>query len=246
MKNTFLIAFFLPCPSKLTTFALKIQLILRPFRLQKIEFPRRHCKLIFNTIQPQANKLHEMGARRIFYIKVFLSMYTYIYCTIFAELHGAPPIPPTLYLGVVFPRIYRTWSAGRLANALFAAQLWTDMKIQATPLSKPNKQKKNKNKKKNNEGNRRKNCSHMLVLSQLPEIPLFHVLVAMFLTWLCGHLFVQTLKEFKSLWSYSHTCILIFFIGRISFAFCQLLVLIAFLLGLQIACHLSRWPFAFG
>jgi len=51
-------------------------------------------------------------------------------------------------LGVVFPRIYRTWSAGRLANALFAAQLWTDMKIQATPLSKPNKQKKNKNKKK--------------------------------------------------------------------------------------------------
>lgn len=39
----------------------------------------------------------------------------------------------------------------------------------------------------------------MLVLSQLPEIPLFHVLVAMFLTWLCGHLFVQTLKEFKSL-----------------------------------------------
>lgn len=51
----------------------------------------------------------------------------------------------------------------------------------------------------------------MLVLSQLPEIPLFHVLVAMFLTWLCGHLFVQTLKEFKSLWSYSHTCILIFF-----------------------------------
>lgn len=147
LKNTFLIGlffFFLPCPSKLTTFALKIQLILRPFRLQKIEFPRRHCKLIFNTIQPQANKLHEMGARRIFYIKVFLSMYTYIYCTIFAELHGAPPIPPTLYLGVVFPRIYRTWSAGRLANALFAAQLWTDMKIQATPLSKPNKQKKKK------------------------------------------------------------------------------------------------------
>lgn len=90
MKNTFLIAFFfVPCPSKLTTFALKIQLILRPFRLQKIEFPRRHCKLIFNTIQPQANKLHEMGARRIFYIKVFLSMYTYIYCTTWGPAHTA-------------------------------------------------------------------------------------------------------------------------------------------------------------
>lgn len=51
-----------------------------------------------------------------------------------------------------FSRIYRTWTAG----ALFAAQLWTDMKIQATPTSK--------------------NCSHIRRLQPTKMVG----------TWCCG------------------------------------------------------------